>query len=1520
MKKRFLALFTVMLLAFVMIAAVSAADPTLELATPGTGVEYSALSEGQTFDVYVLVPMTKQGTGTNYIYRVTEDTVTAAPSKANGKLTNFALTVTWDKNSLALADAQTLDEVSTTPVAAGDGYNYAYLVKTTYATVQDATQTKNDAAGSLVVSYGSDATNGFAVRGPSTAPEKGVIVKLTFRVIAGAVGGDNLPITLNRTYTYNGTNVTATPASSSTVNVSVLAGCKHENKTPLDAAGLVAAGKENVTATCCVQGETWYLCSDCSNYTSVITNKLAHAFTDERVIKEPTCIGKGEKALFCVLDINCTEHGTVTDIDPLGHDFTSDNHVYVAPTCDEDGYEVYWCPKCYHVSATENGSVVAGQVYYVNGAFYAKADGTGSEIAVPNDVKLEALGHDWVVDRVEGGNTYYVCTRAEKCGVPEMMIDAADTVRYVSDNGTGDGLTADTPTTLDKAYDAFKGIPADVECTIYLIGKVTLPNRQVSSQNTVAKSFEETQHDAHITVTTAPGTAKATLEFPFATTSMIFLYGPTTFDNIKVSSTHPGTSSGSSSSINIFARGFELTLTENFETVSSGSGITYSKEKGSFSLAVDPMTMNIPDCKLYLLGGFYANGGYDGANMTTFETTMNIYGGTYWVVSGASRNENASIKDCVININIGGNAKIGQLIPISTATGSNSSGTVVNMHYLSSFESVLIYRAQNASTTGEYTVNHFFHKGTGNMRVGDFMMGAAENHGRNVNVYCYELDAGAKAMAESVYDKGVLNSSYDIYNGVGSQEYMSFTEWCIAYGGGHDYEGDVCTFCGIEKCNNHVVENLVVSVPSCQTPGVSYDYCTVCYEHIGEDTIIPADPDAHNFEWNITVSPIVSRCVNEGCTCVRGTYDGETPAVFYVSDNGYGDGGFTADYPLNNFETAFKLAASLDTDAYIYVVGSITLYPNYNGTTTHTVFVEPAHDNKVTVGGYINSGVIKFSAVKGGRILYNLNGTTQFENVEFNEYSAINPSYSFIYLIGNHNHLIVGENVTCSYERHASGSNYHNGKLVVLGGCYHANHTMPSSDAKNCRKTDAHVTLYSGNYYNFIGGSAGIKCGFENGTIILDFFGDIVIQDYFAAGSYQLPAGDIVMNLKDGNVASGSMFSFYGYNGANDKLHSADVKNVTIKVFSGTVSSNNFQASQVASALRPLGASISPDDADNNKYDVTAHMDSLTICYDPANGSARDTYNHILACVLGGSKAVSVKTIGDTYCEDSANGEHAMGNLVEEVGSTCAKQGYSIYVCAKCDEEYTVPGDIVEHTFGDKEVASAANCINPEILKETCGVCGFIVYSIGDAAATGVHDFGEDSDVCIYCTQSRQDLCEHVWDAGTEVTTGCGTGYTYTCTKQCGATKTEITSSDHNFGKYTVTVQPTETEPGVKTRKCKSCGMVETALIYADGGAMNSEAIAVDANGSLADVDIALSKLTKAEREVVNALLQDTAYGSEVKVSYDVDGNVTGVTYSIPLPAEYADMQNVQVIVKDDEGKLHVVEFTVEKGYIVFTF
>ncbi len=1544
MKKRILPLLTVLLLAVLMTVAVLAdgtSAPSLAIVPAVT----DTLEEGDTFDVYIVVtPFEKIGStaSANYVYRVPEDVKAGkVPNNNNNDLTNMLFTVNWDKDSLEAYHVVTFEgnELSTTDQDAGNGYKYAALAtSTTVAVVPTVTGDGTGAnnTGVLTVDYGTTVAGGFLIRGETATPN-GVVAKITFRVVAGAEGGNNT-ITLDNSYNYAGTAYSATQTS---VAVNVAAGCAHASKVALTPAQLAEAGLENSAATCIKEDITWYYCSDCMQNIKVSTGVLfPHNYTIEKFVigSEPNCAEGGLKAMYCSVDPDCTAHdpATETPVNKLGHDFDGDaQHIFATADCTNDGYDFYVCARCQHVS--KDGQSILRVTY--DGSVFVNVD-TRREVEMPADFVIKATGHDWVYDRTESGYRYYKC--ANNCGIEEKKVAISDTVRYVSNAGGGDGSSATSTVTLAQAFAAFQDIPADMDCTIYLVGLVDLAQNHVSDCYTFTKGFEEYPHEATVTITTAPGTAKATLRFyendKSTGVSVYSLYGPTVFDNVKFASTAQGSTVGTSPSATITARGFELTMTENVEMVSSGSGISYSKEGGSFAYAVD-MTWNIPDVKMYIVGGFYDGSGgaayYDGYDTTaaTHNAVLNVYGGTYWVVAGSTRSANATLNSN-ITINLGGSAKVAQLIPITT-TAANNTGTVVNINYYSGFQSLYAYRANNTTTTGLYTVNHFFHKGSGNMQIGDFMMGAKNNHPRNVNVYYHEFDAAAYNMGVAVAEKGFANDvEYDLYRGGGSQEAMTFTEWCVTYGGGHDYVNKECTFCGVTKCSVHDFETVVNKEPTCKDEGEVVKFCTVCYEQVGEPEPIPVDPNAHNYVWdNITAENLTFTCEYCGHT---GTYAGENTGVIYVSDNGKGNGGFSADYPINDYEKAYQLAAAYDGDATIYVVGTVNVKANNKQTSSHTVFIEPTHENTITVRGYKNSGLIKFvGTTSSGKTIYALNGDTTFHDVEFSN-GVTKATDGFMYLVAQHNHLTLGENVSVDYMRNTN-ARLNTCLMLVLGGCYHYNYTSTSTSvqAANCPGSENHVTIMSGAYYEFLGGSVGGTCSTVNGTINIEILGDVNFRDYFAGGSFERNTGDINITI-DGNVSTGGytttsattgtnhggFFSFAGVNNAGNADTSGLAKNVTVKLLGGSIHSNNFEASNDYVTIRPVGASRYTStgvvDTTYGDFDITMLLDSLTVCYNPASGSAKDTYNHIMSAAAMATKTVEVKIISDNFCNVTANGVHVIGSVVEEVPSTCAKQGYGTYVCSECSVQYTEPLDAVAHIYGDMDVASEANCINPKIMKEVCTECGFIKYSVGDEPATGVHEY-EDG-VCVHCSLSLQDVCEHVWDAGVAISTGCGAGVKYTCTNGCGKTFVEETSAVHNYGKYTITVEPTETEAGVKTRTCKSCGKVDTALIYADGSAANNEAIAVDANGALADVEIAVSKLTSAEKAVINALLQETAYGSEVKVSYDVEGNVTGITYSIPLPAEYEGMTNLQVIVKDDDGTLHAVQFTVEKGYIVFTF
>ena len=348
---------------------------------------------------------------------------------------------------------------------------------------------------------------------------------------------------------------------------------------------------------------------------------------------------------------------------------------------------------------------------------------------------------------------------------------------------------------------------------------------------------------------------------------------------------------------------------------------------------------------------------------------------------------------------------------------------------------------------------------------------------------------------------------------------------------------------------------------------------------------------------------------------------------------------------------------------------------------------------------------------------------------------------------------------------------------------------------------------------------------------------------------------------------------------------------------------------------------IYPIGSANTTAAIDANKASIVFYYDPSVPSSREMMRMIRTTAIGGDR-VTFELL-DSLCTASANGKHthaAGAAPVETSEKTCFTDGYEIYECSACHKEYTKSTGKAQHTFGSATTI-APTCKDYGMTAKTCEICGYTQYTVDTSAEPDKNNHVLENGVCTICNYSASAECEHAWDTEyvTE-NTKCGTTVYKVCTK-CTLREIVSTTGNHNWGVYTVTVEPTDTTPGTKTRKCKSCGKVETALLYPNDASLATDPIAVDASGNAVGFTIENSKLTKAEKAALNALLQDTAYGSEIKVSYTTDGTtVTNVTYSIPVPDEYKDYENVKVVIKDDDGNFHAVDFKIEKGYIVFTF
>lgn len=1102
------------------------------------------------------------------------------------------------------------------------------------------------------------------------------------------------------------------------------------------------------------------------------------------------------------------------------------------------------------------------------------------------------------------------------CGQQMMTYPVTDgkVAVYCSADGTaGGGESKENPVnTLRGAQNLaaqladvyYGGDDTETPVTIYIIGRVDMPSKVKQADGTLVGNkvssadlnkfnhvFEETAHIDHPFVfTSLDGAERGSLNFLtvdsgnptnlLSANVCYMLYGPTTFENISFSAfggEYEGVTYPARRGHSILARGFKLVLGEGIEMIDISGKINPSQ-----ALTTSTSTLTVSDIKLYVVGGFYCSGSTvpnceESKYGDPYNADVTVLSGEYWYIGAFNRN-GPNVTNTTGTLTIG-SPKTMFLTATSTGNAVLSNVKVDVIYKGAAKVNKLYFGAQDGHTgsgsggygNGGYTCNHLFFDGSAGFTA-------------------YNIYAPYRDVLNFYYTDRTAALASTLADGHNVDKVDVMPEFCIDFRSGHTFGADgKCTFCGVKQCTTHDYSGFkVVTAATCNEKATGYYYCVDCHER--QDIVSVGEFDANNHAYESAGDHLeCTRCHKELSV---------SEPVVYVTDIPYigtADGA-TAKTPLTSFNEAYMLAlsAAQDGKATIYIVGGTTIPLDSNG-----CYLEPAHaDVEVTIKGYGDSAAaFVFDRSYVAKIEYGLNGPVVFDNIEIG-----NKSTSQIYFSARHNHLTMGKKVSMDFRRNVGGGESHSGAVTVLGGCY-------STKFGSCSGTDAHLTLYSGIYRNVICGSASRDCGLTRGKCTLEILGDVSSREAIYAGSSGGNVGDIDLIVKGGNASAGQYLTF----GSSSGKRAGDVR---VFLYSGTISSGLFttNGSKDAVKIMPIGSASSTGSIFDNKT-------SLTFYYDPSDPSSREMMRMIQRSSIGGDRATFI--VLDSLCTVSADGEHthAVGATpIETVERTCFTDGYEIYECTACHKEYAVSTGTAAHSFG---VATEIEptCKDYGMTAETCTICGYTKYTVDESKEPDADAHSFENGICTICHYSAAADCEHAWASDTVTEqTKCGTTVYKVCTK-CDLRETVSTTGNHNWGAYTVTVEPTDTAPGTKTRKCKTCGKVETALLYPNDPSLATDAIAVDASGNAVGFSIENAKLTKAEKAVLNALLQDTAYGSEVKVSYTTDGTtVTNVTYSIPVPDEYKDYENVKVVVKDDDGNFHTVDFKIEKGYIVFTF
>lgn len=220
---------------------------------------------------------------------------------------------------------------------------------------------------------------------------------------------------------------------------------------------------------------------------------------------------------------------------------------------------------------------------------------------------------------------------------------------------------------------------------------------------------------------------------------------------------------------------------------------------------------------------------------------------------------------------------------------------------------------------------------------------------------------------------------------------------------------------------------------------------------------------------------------------------------------------------------------------------------------------------------------------------------------------------------------------------------------------------------------------------------------------------------------------------------------------------------------------------------------------------------------------------------------------GDTYCKDCGKKletgtvipklvekEHDYGEWVLDQAPTCKKYGARHRICKNCGDREVDVLDKVDHTW-ELVSTTPATCTIGEIQHYKCSVCGetkdvTLSNPLGEHSwdegkvtqkATCTED-GEKTYTCTVCNTTKTEVIpaaghQHKEVRNAKKATCTEDGYTGdTYCKDCGE-KLEagsvIKKLGHTWDNGVITKEATETEEGIKTYTCKTCGETKTESI-----------------------------------------------------------------------------------------------------------
>ncbi len=170
---------------------------------------------------------------------------------------------------------------------------------------------------------------------------------------------------------------------------------------------------------------------------------------------------------------------------------------------------------------------------------------------------------------------------------------------------------------------------------------------------------------------------------------------------------------------------------------------------------------------------------------------------------------------------------------------------------------------------------------------------------------------------------------------------------------------------------------------------------------------------------------------------------------------------------------------------------------------------------------------------------------------------------------------------------------------------------------------------------------------------------------------------------------------------------------------------------------------------------------AATVCFLTAPRSCVHAYTDQVTiqatCTEEGSRLFYCDLCNDRYTEPVAMIDHSydLGQIVTE--ATCTEEGLCLYSCIDCGYQRTEPVGVIAHTYGAGEVITPADCTQPGLQKVACTVCGGVAeipIGISDehrfvseqTKASTCLEQGEITDTCSLCNYvqvTAAPLAEH---------------------------------------------------------------------------------------------------------------------------------------------------------------------------------